>query len=110
MTGGAKLPEGAALVVLGPKGLALAETLKPILPGAEIHGLKGRVNGAGGADVAFADVASHIRGLFQQGRPIVGLCAAGILIRALAGVLTDKRNEPAVVALASDGRPAVSSS
>ena len=107
MTGGAKLPEAVALVVLGPKGLALAETLKPILPGAEIHGLKGRVNGAGGADVAFADVASHIRGLFQQGRPIVGLCAAGILIRALAGVLTDKRNEPAVVALASDGSTAV---
>ncbi len=115
MTGGAKLPpasipEGAALVVLGPgknRGvLELAARLKDVLPGAEIHGLRGRVNSAGGADVAFADVASHIRGLFEEGRPVVGLCAAGILIRALAGVLGDKRAEPPVVAVAADGSTA----
>ncbi len=98
------VPEAVALVVLGPKGLALAETLKPVLPGSDIHGLEGRVEDA---DVTFADVASHLRGLFEQGRPVVGICAAGILIRALAGVLADKRNEPPVVALASDGSAAV---
>jgi len=107
MTGGVKLPpipEGAALVVLGTGGLDLAVTLKNALPGAEIHGLKGRVEGA---DVTFTDAASHIRDLFTEGRPIVGLCAAGILIRALAGVLSDKKNEPAVVAVAPDGAAAV---
>ncbi len=97
------LPDGVALVVLGPDGLALAETLKPLLPGAEIHGLQGRVDVAGGADVAFADVAAHVRGLFAGSRPFVGVCAAGILIRAVSGVLADKREEPAVVAVASDG-------
>ncbi len=109
MTVGGQIPEGAALVVLGhgrkgARGLELAARLKDVLPGAEIHGLQGRVEGA---DVAFADVASHIRGLFEEGRPVVGICAAGILIRALAGVLVDKRHEPAVVALASDGSTAV---
>ena len=79
----ANVPEGVALVVLGPSGLALAETLKPLLPGSEIHGLEGRV----AAEVTFFDVTAHMRDLFQQFRPIVGVCAAGILIRALSGVL-----------------------
>ena len=99
----ANVPEGVALVVLGPSGLALAETLKPLLPGSEIHGLEGRV----AAEVTFFDVTAHMRDLFQQFRPIVGVCAAGILIRALSGVLDDKRGESAVVAVASDGSAVV---
>ena len=95
-----KLPENAALVALDPGGLELARTLKPVLPGADIHGLEGRTEGA---DQVFADVAGHLRGLFGQSRPIVGICAAGILIRALAPVLGDKRLDPPVVALAQDG-------
>ena len=100
MTRDLDLPSGAALVVLGPGGLALAETLKPLLPGSEIHGLRGRVDGA---DVVFVEAAAHVRDLFAGSRPIVGVCAAGILIRALSGVLADKQAEPAVVAVASDG-------
>src|SRR5207253_4847606 len=45
--------------------------------------------------------------LFAAGRPIVGLCASGILIRAIAPLLDDKRAEPPVVALAEDGSAAV---
>ena len=102
MTG--KLPENVALVVLGPGGLALAATLKPLLPGSEIHGLQGR---ADSADVVFAEVAQHVQGLFADSRPIIGVCASGILIRALAGHLADKRSEPPVVAMASDGSAVV---
>ena len=43
----------------------------------------------------------------RAGRPIVALCAAGILIRALAPLLADKRAEPPVVAVAEDGSVAV---
>ena len=45
--------------------------------------------------------------LFAAGRPIVGLCASGILIRAVAPLLGDKREEPPVVAVAEDGSVAV---
>ena len=49
------VPENAALVVLGPGGLALAERLKPELPGSDIHGLDGRMDG--GADPGHDGVA-----------------------------------------------------
>ena len=41
------------------------------------------------------------------GRPILALCAAGIVIRLLAPLLADKRAEPPVVAVAEDGSVAV---
>ncbi|MAF96316.1 MAG: precorrin-3B C(17)-methyltransferase [Rhodospirillaceae bacterium] len=94
-------PKNAALVVLGPGGLELAAALKLKIPGAEVHGLKGRAEE--GADVVFDEVAAHVRGLFGRSRPIAGLCAAGILIRALVPLLSDKRQEPPVVAVSGDG-------
>ena len=94
-------PENVALVVIGPGGLDLATTLKAKLPGAEVHGLKGRAEE--GADVVFDEVAAHVRDLFGRSRPIAGICAAGILIRALGPVLSDKREEPPVVAVSGDG-------
>jgi cobalt-precorrin 5A hydrolase/precorrin-3B C17-methyltransferase len=93
-----------AIVVLGPGGLDLARRLKGQWPGAEIHGFAPRV---ADADIAFEKTADHLQALFRAGRPIVGVCAAGILIRALAPVLADKRTEPAVVAVAEDGSAAV---
>ncbi len=41
--------------------------------------------------------------LFAEGRTIVGICAAGILIRLLAPSLGDKHVEPPVLALSQDG-------
>jgi cobalt-precorrin 5A hydrolase/precorrin-3B C17-methyltransferase len=41
--------------------------------------------------------------LFAQGTPIIGVCAAGILIRLLAPHLGDKHAEPPVIAVSSDG-------
>ncbi|MDJ0946726.1 MAG: precorrin-3B C(17)-methyltransferase [Kiloniellales bacterium] len=87
-------------VALTAQGLALARRLQPVFPGAEIHGRRGR---AEGADRLFDDTAAALRARFAEGRPIVGLCAAGILIRALAPQLADKRSEPPVIALAEDG-------
>jgi cobalt-precorrin 5A hydrolase/precorrin-3B C17-methyltransferase len=45
--------------------------------------------------------------LFLEGTPIVGICAAGILIRILAPHLSDKTVEPPVLAVASDGKSVV---
>jgi len=91
-----------AIVVLTQDGLELARRLP--LAGAEMHGLAARVTGA---DFAFTDTMEHLRALFSEGRPIVGICAAGILIRALAPLLSDKRTEPPVLALAQDGSAVV---
>ena len=50
-----------------------------------------------------ADFAGAIRECFSAGLPVVGICAAGILVRSLAPVLRDKRTEPPVICVAEDG-------
>jgi cobalt-precorrin 5A hydrolase/precorrin-3B C17-methyltransferase len=92
------------LVVLGGRGLDLARRVAAGLDGARIHGLAGR---ADDADIVFEDTMAHLRGLHRDGAAIVGICAAGILIRAVAPVLDDKRRAAPVVALAEDGGVAV---
>jgi cobalt-precorrin 5A hydrolase/precorrin-3B C17-methyltransferase len=74
------------------------------LPGAEVHGLAGR---AEPADRVFTDTLAHVRSLFAQGHAVIGLCAAGILVRAVAPLLSDKTSEPPVLALAADGSAVV---
>ena len=101
---GSPLPASTALVALTVDGAALAHRLAAHLPGARVHGLTGRV---ADADVAFDDVGRHLAGLFAAGTAIAGICASGILIRALAPYLADKRDEPPVVAIAADGSVAV---
>jgi cobalt-precorrin 5A hydrolase/precorrin-3B C17-methyltransferase len=94
-----------AIVVLGPGGVALARRLAAELPDAALHGYAPRI--ADDATVRFDDVAEHLRHLFAAGEPIVALCASGIVIRSLAPLLSDKRAEPPVVAVAEDGSAAV---
>ena len=67
---------------------------------APVHGRAGRVDKA---DAFFPDALEHIRMLFQAGHPVVGVCAAGILVRAVAPVLANKRSEPPVIAIPDDG-------
>jgi cobalt-precorrin 5A hydrolase/precorrin-3B C17-methyltransferase len=88
-----------AVVAITPAGADTARAIARTLPGARLHGLAGRVV----ADEVFADTLSHLRDLFSQGCPIVGVCAAGILIRAVAPLLEDKTQEPPVVAVSADG-------
>jgi len=68
--------------------------------GAQVHGREGRVDVA---DAVFPDALAHVRDLFAAGVPVVGVCASGILIRAVAPLLADKRAEPPVVAVSDDG-------
>ena len=98
------MSESPAFVVLTKGGADLARRLTEALPGAEIHGLVGRVDGAA---VTFEAALPHLRALFRAGRPIVGVCAAGVLVRALAPLLADKGAEPPVLALAEDGSAVV---
>jgi cobalt-precorrin 5A hydrolase/precorrin-3B C17-methyltransferase len=95
-----------AILCLTPGGERLAARIAAALggpTGATVHGRAGRT----GAPVAFDDTAGHVRELFLAGVPIVGICAAGIMIRAVAPHLADKRAEPPVIAVAEDGSAVV---
>jgi cobalt-precorrin 5A hydrolase / cobalt-factor III methyltransferase / precorrin-3B C17-methyltransferase len=93
-----------AILLLTPSALALAKKLAAALEGAEIYGYAPRVPDA---DVTFSDLGLQLEELLATGQPIIGLCAAGILIRKLAPLLDDKRQEPPVVAVAEDGSAVV---
>ena len=99
-----RLAERVALVAITAQGGILARRIADALGDAEVHGLRERV---GDADVRFTDTTRHVRELFEAGRPIVGVCAAGILVRSVAPALADKRAEPPVVAVSDDGAFAV---
>jgi len=98
------LPRGAAILVLGPSGAALARRVRDLLPDARLHGPH---HPPGDWDETYDRLVPQIAALFAAGTPIVGLCASGILIRAIGPLLDDKRAEPPVVALAEDGSVAV---
>ena len=93
-----------AIVILGQGSLATARRIQQVYPGALIHGLVGRVEGA---DQAYNEFGETLRQLYQQGMPLIALCAAGIVIRTLAPLLLEKGEEPAVLAVAEDGSAVV---
>ena len=87
-------------VCLTSTGVALARQLATNFPGAVVHGLEGRTSGT---DVSFAKTLPHLQDLFRNDRPVIGVCAAGILIRAVAPLVQNKKIDPPVIALADDG-------
>ncbi|MCU0090766.1 precorrin-3B C(17)-methyltransferase [Pseudomonas koreensis] len=93
-----------AIVILGQGALGTARRLQQVYPAAQIHGLKGRVDGA---DLTYSDFGATLRELYQQDTPIIALCAAGIVIRTLAPLLLEKGVEPPVLAVAEDGSAVV---
>jgi cobalt-precorrin 5A hydrolase/precorrin-3B C17-methyltransferase len=93
-----------AIIVLGSSALKLAERIRAALGDAEIHGLAAR---GAEADASFAETIPHIAALFKEGRPVIGICASGILIRALGSAIVDKQVEPPVIAVAKDGSSVV---
>ncbi|KNH10294.1 Cobalamin biosynthesis protein CbiG / Cobalt-precorrin-3b C17-methyltransferase [Candidatus Burkholderia brachyanthoides] len=92
-----------AIVVLGTATLATARRIQARFPDACVHGLAHRVS----ADIPYEDFGAHLRELYASNTPIVALCSAGIVIRALASGLDDKRAEPPVLAVAQDGSAVV---
>ena len=95
---------GAAVVILDARQVSLARRIAGLLPGAAVHG---PASLEGAADVVYERLASHLPALFRAGTPIVGICAAGILVRVLAPHLADKNAEPPVIAVSEDGQSVV---
>lgn len=88
-----------AVLCLNRAGEAVAHRVACEL-GASVHG---RVDRVDEADVFFPDALAHARMLFAAGTPIIGVCASGILIRAVAPLLADKTVEPPVLSVSDDG-------
>ncbi len=93
-----------AIVILNQVSITTARQLMTALPGAQLYGLVDRTTDV---DVSFANFGDTVRQFYREGVPIIGLCAAGILIRTLAPILTDTQTEPPVVAVAADGSAVV---
>jgi cobalt-precorrin 5A hydrolase/precorrin-3B C17-methyltransferase len=98
------MSEAAVFIALTADGAALARRLQPSLPGSRVLGLAQRVSDC---DELFTDSMTTIATAFEAGHPVIGICASGILVRAVAGHLTDKRDEPPVIALSADGASVV---
>ncbi|MEM1264726.1 MAG: precorrin-3B C(17)-methyltransferase [Pseudomonadota bacterium] len=96
------MPADPVLVALTPEGEGLGRRLAGAL-GAELHVRAPR----GAVDAEVRQVAPHLRMLFAARRPILCIGAAGIVIRALAPLLSDKMSEPPVLAIAEDGSAVV---
>lgn len=87
------------VLVLSRSGEPVAHRIAAAI-GATVHGRDGRVDVA---DAYFANALDHVRDLFAAGIPVIGVCASGILIRAVAPLLADKTTEPPVVSVSDDG-------
>jgi cobalt-precorrin 5A hydrolase / precorrin-3B C17-methyltransferase len=93
-----------AIIILGETSAAIARQIQAALPNATIYGLADRTQSA---DITYTHFGDTVREHFAQGTPIIGICAAGILIRTLAPLLSDKRAEPPAIAVAEDGSAVV---
>ena len=91
-------------LALTDRGAALARRLSAAVPGSQIHGLEGRVTEG---DRHFVSTLDHVRLLYAEGRPIVGVFSTAIMIRALSGELGVKTEAPPVLCIAEDGSAVV---
>ncbi len=97
------MAQDPVVICLNRAGESLAHRIARLL-GAPVHGRAGRMEKA---DAFFPNALEHVRELFAAGRPVVGVCAAGILVRAVAPLLHDKRAEPPLLAVSDDGAAVV---
>jgi cobalt-precorrin 5A hydrolase / precorrin-3B C17-methyltransferase len=93
-----------AVVVLSQNSVIVGRKIANVLPGAKLYGL---VNRTHDVDISFNNFGETVRELFAAGTPIIGICAAGILIRTISPLLTNKGQEPPVLAVAEDGSAVV---
>lgn len=98
------LRDDPAIIALSETGAALARRIQEVLKSGEVLGLESRV---ADCDRTFSNVGAILHDVFAANRPIVGVCATGILIRTLAPFLISKESDPPVLAVAEDGSAVV---
>ena len=89
-----------AVIVFTQAAYRTAESIRTAFPDAEIYSRSRRVTDG----TPFDDPAELLHALFTANRPIICVCAAGILIRLLAPHLREKQDDPPVLAVSEDGQ------
>jgi len=106
----------AAILILNAAALPLAEKIRKCLNNqATIYVLAGKIanqKNAGQKNIdqgnighkdEFAKLSQFAQQTYQQNRPIIAICASGIIIRVLAPILGKISPEPPVLSVAIDG-------
>ena len=88
-------------IALTKEGAKLAASLASDFNG-EWHATRAAIAGTKPTQI-IEHVSEHTRDLFLAKRPVVGICASGILIRAVASVATSKHDDPPLLAMSDDG-------
>lgn len=89
-----------ALIALTERGAETARHAKNLVPDALVFARRDRV---ADADRYFDDTLSTLKELYAEGWTIIGFCASGILVRALAPLAKDKWKDNPVIAVSEDG-------
>ena len=89
------------VVMLGPSALDTALRTKELFPGSQLHAYNKEILVA---DVYIENIAKHLAALYAKKKPIIAICAAGIIIRCLSPYLNDKLVEPPVIAVSENGK------
>ena len=91
------------IMLLNDSALGLAENIARLCDGAiEISSKR-----SGSSFATYDDVGQRMRALFINGNPIIAVMAAGVVIRLLKDVISDKQTEPPVIAVSHDGAQVV---
>ena len=91
-----------AIFVLGPSALETAKKIKAGI-GGDIHGPEGLA----GCDRHFDNALQAIAQNARQAQAVIGIFAAGILIRAIGPKMPEKFRQPPLIAVAEDGSSVV---
>jgi cobalt-precorrin 5A hydrolase/precorrin-3B C17-methyltransferase len=87
-----------AIFILGPTALPLALKIKAGV-GGDIHGPQGLE----GCDRHFENALHAIVQTSRRAQAVIGIFAAGILVRAIGPRMPDKLRQPPIIAVAEDG-------
>ena len=91
-----------AIFILGPSALPMAQKIKAEI-GGDIHGPEGLV----GCDKHYEQAVQGIARAWRMSHAVIGICASGILIRAIGPLLKSKMREPPLISVAEDGSSVV---
>ena len=96
-----KWAEKISIIALNNSGISIAKKITEQYPTSQLFVPKAIVQND---EIAFDEISPLLQNLFLSGHTIIGLCSAGILIRALTPVIFDKYSEPPVLAISIDNK------